>query len=96
MSDVRSWDHRAVAISEAYDQAASGRWTMALGVVAMLLGLGTVAGAAMIGLGSSTRLVALPPGLPMSDPESVAIAMFACGAITMLLGIVSIYKAQDH
>lgn len=96
MSDVRSWDHRAVAISEAYDRATSGRWTMALGVVAMLLGLCAAVGGALIGLGSSARLVALPPGLPASDPETIAIAMFACGAITMLLGIVSIYKAQDH
>lgn len=96
MSDVRSWDHRAVAISEAYDAATSGRWTMALGIVAMLLGLGAAVVGAMIGLGSSSRLVTLPAGLPTTDPETVAVAMFACGAITMLLGIVSIYKAQDH
>ena len=96
MSEVRSWDHRAVAISAAYDDAAAGRWTMALGIVAMLLGLGAAVAGAMIGLGFSSRLVTLPAGLPAADPETVAIGMFACGAVTMLLGIVSIYKAQEH
>ena len=95
MSDVRSWDHRAVAISEAYDAAAEGRWTLALGIVAMLLGFAAAAGGALIGFGYASRLVPLPGGLPSADPETVAIAMFSCGTITMLLGVVSIYKAQD-
>ncbi|WP_198376112.1 hypothetical protein [Neoroseomonas rubea] len=96
MSDVRGWDHRAVAISAAYDSASEGRWTMALGIVAMLLGLAAAAGGALIGFGQTSRLIPLPGGLPAAEPETVAIAMFACGAITMLLGVVSIYKAQDR
>jgi hypothetical protein len=96
MSDVRGWDHRAVAISEAYDAASEGRWTMGLGVVAMLLGLAAAAGGAVIGFGQTSRLIPLPGGLPAADPVTVAIAMFACGAVTMLLGVISIYKSQDR
>ncbi|MBP0466241.1 hypothetical protein J5Y09_20105 [Roseomonas sp. PWR1] len=69
---------------------------MALGVIAMLLGLAAATGGALIGLGQTSRLIPLPGGLPAADPETVAIAMFACGAITMLLGVISVYKAQDH
>lgn len=72
-----------------------GRWAMALGVVALLLGLGSVAGGAYIGFNAAARLVSLPGGLPAAEPETVAIFLFACGAITMLLGVVSIYKAHD-
>lgn len=68
---------------------------MALGMVALMIGLGAAAGGAYIGFGASARLIALPAGLPAVEPETVAIFMFACGAITTLLGAISIYKAHD-
>ncbi|MEO3475668.1 hypothetical protein AAFN86_27695 [Roseomonas sp. CAU 1739] len=72
-----------------------GRWAMALGVVALMIGLGAAAGGAFIGFGATARMVALPAGLPAVEPETVAIFMSACGALTMLLGVISIYKAND-
>ena len=74
---------------------AEGRWAMALGVVALLIGLGAAAGGAYIGFASTVRLIALPAGLPAAEPETVAIFLLACGAITMLLGAISIYKANE-
>jgi hypothetical protein len=68
---------------------------MALGMVALMIGIGAAAGGAYVGFGSSARLVALPGGLPAVDPETVALFMFACGGITTLLGAISIYKAND-
>jgi len=58
-------------------------------------GLGAAAGGAYIGFASTVRLIALPAGLPAAEPETVAIFLLACGAITMLLGAISIYKANE-
>lgn len=72
-----------------------GRWTMVLGVVALLFGFGASAAGAYVGFGASGRLITLPAGLPAAEPETVALFMFACGAVTMLLGAISIYKAYE-
>ncbi|MBW6396718.1 hypothetical protein KPL78_02615 [Roseomonas sp. HJA6] len=74
---------------------AEGRWAMALGIMALLIGLGAAAGGVYIGFASAVQLIALPAGLPAAEPETVAILLVACGAITMLLGAISIYKANE-
>jgi len=54
-----------------------------------------MAGGAYLGLGISTRLIALPGGLPATPSETVAIIVASCGAVTTLLGIISLYRAHD-
>jgi hypothetical protein len=70
------------------------RLSTLLGWLALLVGLATAAGAAYIGLSASTRLVSLPGGLPPANAETVAIVIFACGAITMMMGVIRI--ARTH
>ncbi len=96
MSEIRFRDDRDYFLAPSNSGSQDGRWAVALGVVAMLLGLAAAAAGAFIGFGTSARLVALPAGLPAAEPEMVAIFMFVCGGITMLLGVVSIYKANGN
>ena len=94
MSEINFRDHSAPLL-QASRLSAEGRWAMALGLFALMLGIGAAAAGAYVGFGIAARLVSLPGGLPALEAETVAISMFACGAITMLLGAVSIYKAHE-
>ncbi len=83
-------------LSSPGDTMRPGRhWAMALGLMALLIGIGTAAGGAYVGFGTAARSVALPGGLPAIESEVVALFMFACGGVTTLLGAFSIYKAND-
>lgn len=95
MSDISFRDHRNHPLLAANGLSVEGRWAMALGLIAMTLGIGAAAAGAYVGFGTSARLVPLPGGLPALEAETVAISMVACGAITMLLGAVSIYRAHE-
>ncbi|CAH0310167.1 hypothetical protein [Roseomonas sp. CECT 9278] len=68
---------------------------MGLGIIALLLGLGAAGAGAYIGLATSRLMVALPGGLPALAPETVAMAMVVTGALTMLLGVLSIYRSTE-
>ena len=72
-----------------------GPWAFAFGLLALMLGLGATAGGVYLGLGTSTRMVSLPGGLPEAPSETVAIIMASCGAITMLLGVLGLHRAHD-
>lgn len=69
---------------------------MGLGIIAILMGLGAAGAGAYLGFGMSGFHLALPAGLPAVAPETVAILMFLSGAITMLLGAISIYRADEY
>ena len=93
MSDIGFWGNRNDPFLRNRGLSSDGRWALGLGILAMLIGLGAAAGGADIGLGTSARLVSLPGGLPAAPSETVAILVFTCGAVTMLLGAISLYKA---
>ena len=95
MSDIGFRGYRSHPLVQNSALSPEGRWAMALGMVALMIGLGAAAGGAYVGFSASARLIALPAGLPAVEPETVAIFMFACGAITTLLGAISIYKAHE-
>lgn len=95
MSDIGLRDRRDNPLVQHVALSADGRWAMALGVVALLMGLAALAGGAYFGFATSARLVAMPAGLPAAEAETVGMFLFASGAVTMLLGVVSIYKAND-
>jgi len=93
MSDIGFWGNRNDPFARDRGLSSDGRWALALGILAMLIGLAAALGGAYVGLGTSARLVSLPGGLPAAPSETVAILMFTCGAITVLLGAISLYKA---
>jgi len=68
---------------------------MVFGIVALLVGFGAAVAGAYVGFGTSGMAVALPAGLPATEPETVAIVMLACGAVTMLLGAISLHRTND-
>lgn len=70
--------------------------TMGLGIVALLMGLGAAGAGAYVGFTTNGVPVTLPGGLPAAAPETVAIVMLLSGALTMLLGAVSIYRSEDY
>lgn len=69
---------------------------MALGVFAFLIGLGTAAVGAYVGFVSNAMMIRLPAGLPDAAPETIAICMFVVGAITMLLGAISMVRSNEY
>ncbi len=95
MSDIGLRGHQGHPLVQDTALSTEGRWAMALGLVALMIGLGAVAGGAYIAFRASARLISMPGGLAPMAPETVAIFMFACGAITTLLGAISIYKAHE-
>jgi hypothetical protein len=95
MSDVGLRDRRDNPLVQHVEMSPEGRWAMALGVLALLIGLAALVGGAYFGFGTSARLVAMPAGLPAAEAETVGMFLVACGAVTMMLGVVSIYKAND-
>ncbi len=88
-------DRRDLSFVQENDLSADGRWAMALGVIALLIGLGTATAGAWLSFGSRARLVSLPAGLPTMEAETLGIIVLACGVVTMLLGVISVYKAYD-
>jgi hypothetical protein len=69
---------------------------MGLGIVALLMGLGAAGTGAYLGFSASGTPVALPVGLPAAAPETLAIVMLVSGALTMLLGALSIYRSEEY
>jgi hypothetical protein len=69
---------------------------MGLGVVAFLLGAAAAGAGAYVGFAANGVLVALPGGLPAMPPETVATGMLAVGLVTMLLGLLSITRANEY
>lgn len=95
MAELGFWNQETSAAAAGRGLSSEGRWAVVLGVAALMIGLGTALGGAYVGFGSTGSSIALPAGLPPAAPETVAIFMFACGAVTVLLGAVSIYKAHE-
>ncbi len=95
MSQFGYRDRRDLSFVQGNDLSSDGRWAMALGVIALLIGLGTATAGAWLGFGSRARLVSLPAGLPTMDAATLGMMVLACGVVTMLLGVISVYKAHD-
>jgi hypothetical protein len=74
---------------------AKGAYAMGLGILAVLIGLGAAGAGAYLGFVANGMPVALPGALAGASPETVAIVMLVSGAITMVLGAVSIVRS-DH
>ncbi len=65
---------------------------MGLGILALLIGLGAAGTGAYIGFATN----GLPGALAGTSPETIAIVMLISGAITMVLGAVSIFRANEY
>ncbi len=62
----------------------------------MLFGLGAASVGAYVGFVMTGLLVTMPAGLPPVSPETAAMFMFVCGAVTMMLGAMSIYRSEEE
>jgi hypothetical protein len=96
MSDTGIVDRQRVR--EAYGNSnwsLDGGLAVALGVVAILIGLGAVATGAWLAYGNVDTMVQLPGGMPAAEGQTISLYLVACGALTSLLGGFSIYKSQD-
>jgi formate hydrogenlyase subunit 3/multisubunit Na+/H+ antiporter MnhD subunit len=95
MSDTGVFDRKR--IRDAYGAAPSldGRLAVALGAIAILIGLGAAGAGAWLAYGHTASIMPLPGGLPAAESSMISIYLVACGALTMLVGAFSIYKAQD-
>ncbi|MBR0662289.1 hypothetical protein [Neoroseomonas oryzicola] len=69
---------------------------MGLGIIAILIGLGAAGAGAYLGFATQGVPVALPGALAGASPETVAIVMLVSGAITIVLGAVSIVRSNEY
>lgn len=95
MQNARRAAGRGASVNYDYSLSPEGRTALALGMVALLLGFGAVAAGAYIILYSAMPMIALPGGLPAADRDVVGMFLAGSGALTTLLGGVSLYKSQD-
>lgn len=84
-------------IEAIYDRGmpADGRLAVALGVIAVVIGCCAIGAGAWLAYGTSAAMLSLPGGLPAAESQTVSVYLVACGALTMLLGAISIYKSQE-
>ncbi|MBR0670851.1 hypothetical protein [Neoroseomonas soli] len=96
MSDAGSFGRRSVqAIYEKAPTADDGRLAVALGIIAILMGFGAIGAGIWLAYGDAVWMLTLPGGLPATESQTVSVYLVACGALTMILGALSIYKSQD-
>lgn len=67
---------------------------MTLGIVSLLTGLGAASLGVYVGFGVTGIPVAMPAGLPEISAETAAMVMLACGAVSMILGALSICSSE--
>lgn len=96
MSDTGTFGRRSIEV--VYTKAPpadDGRLSVALGAVAILMGLAAIGAGIWLAYGNAGWMLTLPGGLPATEAQSVSVYLVACGALTMILGALSIYKSQD-
>lgn len=96
MSDTGAFGRRSV--EAVYGRGASaddGRLAMALGAIAIIIGFAAIGAGIWLAYGNAVWLLTLPGGLPATEAQTVSVYLVACGAVTMILGALSIYKSQD-
>lgn len=94
---MRNAGHMGQASSHpAYEVSISpqGRAMMMLGVIALILGFGAVAAGAYFTVYGGVRMISLPGGLAAAG-NIAGMFLAGSGALTTLLGGVSIYKSQE-
>jgi len=95
MSDTGTFDRRSVEAIYRRGLMPDGRLALALGIIAVLIGLSATAAGAWLAYGNAVWLFTLPGGLPAAEAQTISVYLVACGALTTLLGALSIYKSQD-
>ncbi|NMJ42172.1 hypothetical protein GWK16_13030 [Roseomonas sp. JC162] len=69
---------------------------MGLGILAVLIGLGAAGAGAYLGFAANGVALALPGALAGASPATVAVVMLVSGAVTMVLGAVSIVRSNQY
>ncbi len=95
MSELGSYDQRRVEQLYGGSEPQNGHLALALGIIAMLIGMTAMGAGAWLAYGNASSLFQLPGGLPAAESHTVSMYLVACGAMTFVLGAFSIYKSHD-
>lgn len=95
MADTHVIDEESIRKVYRRDVSSDGHLAVALGVVAILIGLCAAGAGIWIAYDQAGETLPLPGGMPTAEAQTISIYLVACGALTFLLGGFSIYKAQD-
>ena len=95
MRDTGSSALRKKAEVYEFGMSPDGRAALALGMIALVFGFAAVAAGAYIALYGGMPRIALPGGLAAADRDMVGMFLSAVGALTTLIGGVSIYRSQE-
>ena len=68
---------------------------MALGLVALLVGLGATMAGTWIAYWHGAALATLPGLMAAPEPDKVSLYLVVCGTVTTILGGLSIYRSQE-
>ncbi len=68
---------------------------VALGLAAVLVGLGATLAGAWIAYWHGAALVSVGAMLAAPEPDAVSLYLVICGTVTTILGGLSIFRAQD-
>lgn len=96
MSDAGMLDHRGGSEAKfTYGLSTDGRWSVALGVIALALGLCAIGAGVYVGFWMAGVPLGLTGSLADVPTETIAIAMVVTGGLTTTLGGICLQKAQE-
>jgi hypothetical protein len=78
-----------------YGLSTDGRWAVALGVIALALGVGAIGAGVYVGFWMAGMPLGLPGALAEVPTETIAMGMVVTGGLTTMLGGISLQRAQE-
>jgi hypothetical protein len=94
MSDLTACNE-AIGTDEGGEPLSASRGPVLLGVLALVIGFLAAMAGAWLGAGEAGMAIALPAGLPALASDAAAPFMAMTGAVTMVLGGVSLYRSDE-
>jgi hypothetical protein len=95
MSDTGKAEGGPIEFHEGGRSTADATMAVALGLVALLVGLGATMAGAWIAYWNSAALMPFASGLVGPEPDVVSLYLVVSGTVTTILGGLSIYRSQD-
>lgn len=95
MSDVGKAEGQPVEFNGGGRSTSDAAMAVALGLVALLVGLGATMAGAWIAYWNSAALMPFSGPMAGPEPDAVSLYLVVCGTVTTILGGLSIYRSQD-
>lgn len=95
MSDAGKSQGQPMPNDAAGRSTSDAAMAVALGLVALLVGLGATMAGTWIAYWHGAALATLPGLAAAPEPDKVSLYLVACGTVTTILGGLSIYRSQD-